>query len=67
GKLDQVVAIVKSCSPNDIGDLTVTMKDLSSTIPEAIHYKVIGDGGYGKDINVGAAMILVDVSVLALS
>nr|GEX91447.1 hypothetical protein [Tanacetum cinerariifolium] len=28
-KLEQVVAIVKSCSPNAIGDLTVTMKDLS--------------------------------------
>ncbi|GKE72188.1 zinc finger, CCHC-type containing protein, partial [Tanacetum coccineum] len=28
-KLKQVVAIVKSCSPNAIGDLTVTMKDLS--------------------------------------
>ncbi|GKE93596.1 probable transmembrane ascorbate ferrireductase 4 [Tanacetum coccineum] len=67
GKLDQVVAIVKSCSPNDIGDFTVTMKDPSSTIPETIHYKVIGDGGYGKDITVGAAMILATVSVLALS
>ncbi|GJX19159.1 hypothetical protein Tco_0221836 [Tanacetum coccineum] len=32
-KLDQVDAIVKSCSPNAIGDLTVTMKDLTSTIP----------------------------------
>ncbi|GJX72736.1 hypothetical protein Tco_0309907 [Tanacetum coccineum] len=34
GKLDQVDAIVKSCSLNAIGDLTVTMKDLTSTIPE---------------------------------
>ncbi|GJY05609.1 RNA-binding family protein [Tanacetum coccineum] len=63
GKLDQVVAIVKSCSPNVLGDLTVTMKDLSGTIPETIHYKVIGDDGYGKDITVGAAMILANVSV----
>nr|GEU37131.1 RNA-directed DNA polymerase, eukaryota [Tanacetum cinerariifolium] len=29
GKLEQVVAIVKSCSPNVLGDLTVNMKDLS--------------------------------------
>ncbi|GJU19704.1 hypothetical protein Tco_1153046 [Tanacetum coccineum] len=29
GKLDQVVVIVKSCSPNAIGDLTMTMKALS--------------------------------------
>nr|GEX27342.1 hypothetical protein [Tanacetum cinerariifolium] len=28
-KLEQVVAIVKSCSPNAIVDLTMTMKDLS--------------------------------------
>ncbi|GJZ09408.1 zf-CCHC domain-containing protein [Tanacetum coccineum] len=65
-KLDQVVAIVKSCSPNVLGDLTVTMKDLSGTIPETIHYKVIGEGAYGKDITVGAAMILANVSVFSL-
>ncbi|GJR19363.1 transposase, MuDR, MULE transposase domain protein [Tanacetum coccineum] len=62
GKLDQVVAIVKSCSPNVIDDLTVTVKDLSGTIPGTIHYKVICDGGYGNDITVGAAMILANVS-----
>ncbi|GKD24303.1 RNA-binding family protein, partial [Tanacetum coccineum] len=63
GKLDQVFAIVKSCSPNVLGDLNVTMKDLSGTITGTIHHKVIGDGGYGKDITVGAAMILSNVSV----
>ncbi|GKB56694.1 hypothetical protein Tco_0912880 [Tanacetum coccineum] len=31
-KLDQVVAIVKSCSPNYLGDLNVTMKDLSAAM-----------------------------------
>nr|GEY96072.1 hypothetical protein [Tanacetum cinerariifolium] len=64
GKLEQVVAIFKSCSPNVLGDLTVTMKDLSCTIPRIVHYKVIGEGGYGKDITVGAAMILANVSEL---
>ncbi|GJS42694.1 reverse transcriptase domain-containing protein [Tanacetum coccineum] len=63
GKLEQVVGIAKSCSPNVIGDLTVTIKDLLGIIPRTIHYKVIGEGGYGKDITVGAAMILVNVSV----
>ncbi|GKD58591.1 serine carboxypeptidase S28 family protein [Tanacetum coccineum] len=62
-KLDQVVAIVKSCSPNVLGDLNVTMKDLSGTIPGTIHHKVIGGGGYGKDITVGAVIILSNVSV----
>ncbi|GKD38401.1 GPCR kinase [Tanacetum coccineum] len=64
-KIDQVVAIVRSCSPNAISDLTVTMKDLSGIIPETIHYKVIGDGGYGKNITVGAALILANVSVFS--
>ncbi|GKC03146.1 nucleolar protein 56-like protein [Tanacetum coccineum] len=38
-KLDQVVAIVKSCSPNVIGDLTMTLKDLSGIILGTIHHK----------------------------
>ncbi|GKE31322.1 GPCR kinase [Tanacetum coccineum] len=61
GKLDQVVAIVKSCTPNVIDDLTVTLKDLSGTI----HHKVIDEGGYKKDIIVGAALILVNVLVFS--
>ncbi|GJT66456.1 RNA-directed DNA polymerase, eukaryota [Tanacetum coccineum] len=62
-KLEQVVAIVKSCFPNMLGGLNVTMKNLSGTIPGTIHRKVIGEGGYKKDITVGAAMILANVSV----
>nr|GEU41806.1 hypothetical protein [Tanacetum cinerariifolium] len=62
-KLEQVVAIVKSCSPNALGDLNVTLKDLSSTIPGTIHYKVLDVRSYEKDITVGAAMILVNVLV----
>ncbi|GJU10235.1 GPCR kinase [Tanacetum coccineum] len=65
GKLDQVVAIVKSCSPNVIGDLRVTMKDLSGTIPGTIHHKVVDEGGYGKDITVRAALILANVLVFS--
>nr|GEY24672.1 hypothetical protein [Tanacetum cinerariifolium] len=64
-KLDQVVVIIKSCSSNVIGDLTVTMKDLFDTIPETIHHKVIGKGGYGDDITVGAALILANVLVFS--
>nr|GEU82184.1 hypothetical protein [Tanacetum cinerariifolium] len=63
GKLKQIVGIVRSCSPNMLGDLNVTLKDLSGTIPETVHYKVIDEGGYGKDITVGVAMILKNVSV----
>ncbi|GJW95887.1 hypothetical protein Tco_0175559 [Tanacetum coccineum] len=63
GKLEQVVGIVKSCSPNMLGDLNVTLKDLSGRIPGTIHHKVIGKGCYEKDINVGTAMILKNVSI----
>nr|GEU66917.1 hypothetical protein [Tanacetum cinerariifolium] len=58
-----VVAIIKSCSPNALGDLNVTLKDLSGTVPGTINYKVLDVGIYGKDITVGAAMILANVSV----
>ncbi|GJR53673.1 hypothetical protein Tco_1404194 [Tanacetum coccineum] len=29
GKLKKVIAVIKSCTPNTLGDLTVTLKDLS--------------------------------------
>ncbi|GJY56159.1 reverse transcriptase zinc-binding domain-containing protein [Tanacetum coccineum] len=38
-------------------------EDLNSSIPGTIHHKVMAEGGYGKDITVGAAMILKNVSV----
>ncbi|GKD58376.1 transposase, MuDR, MULE transposase domain protein [Tanacetum coccineum] len=63
GNLKQVVAIVKSCSLNALGDLNVTLKDLSGTVPGTIHYKVLDVSSYEKDITVGAAMILANVSV----
>ncbi|GJU85615.1 hypothetical protein Tco_1293161 [Tanacetum coccineum] len=62
GKLEQVVAIVKSCSSNALGDLNVTLKDLSGTVPGIINYKLLDVGSYGKDITVGAAVILANVS-----
>ncbi|GJS16187.1 hypothetical protein Tco_0410659 [Tanacetum coccineum] len=62
GKLEQVVAIVKSCSPNALGDLNVTLKDLSGIVPGTIHYKVLVVSSYEKNITVGAAMILANVS-----
>nr|GFB74444.1 hypothetical protein [Tanacetum cinerariifolium] len=62
-KRDHIVAIVKFCSSNMLGDLNVTLKDISGTIPETIHHKVIGEGGYENDITVGAAMILKNVFV----
>ncbi|GJV83100.1 hypothetical protein Tco_1522998 [Tanacetum coccineum] len=41
GKLEKVVAVIKSCTSNALGDLTVTLKDLSGTISGTIYYKVL--------------------------
>nr|GFA03135.1 transposase, MuDR, MULE transposase domain protein [Tanacetum cinerariifolium]GFA03138.1 transposase, MuDR, MULE transposase domain protein [Tanacetum cinerariifolium] len=65
GKLEKVVAVIKSCTPNMLGDLTVTLKDLSGMISCTIHYKVLNDEVYGKAISVGAVLILRNVSVFS--
>ncbi|GKA25562.1 transposase, MuDR, MULE transposase domain protein [Tanacetum coccineum] len=41
GKLEKVVATIKSCTVNMLGYLTVPLKDLSGTIFGTIHYKVL--------------------------
>nr|GEV82126.1 hypothetical protein [Tanacetum cinerariifolium] len=65
GKLEKVVAVIKSCTSNMLGDLTVTLKDLSGVISGTIHYKVLNDEVYGKTISVGAVLILHNVSVFS--
>ncbi|KAF3437178.1 hypothetical protein FNV43_RR19931 [Rhamnella rubrinervis] len=67
-KVDQVVAIIKSCTPNGLGDLMVTLKDLTGTMDASIHRKVLSDEkGFGKDVSVGAALILKKVAVFSPS
>ncbi|GJT22354.1 hypothetical protein Tco_0892291 [Tanacetum coccineum] len=65
GKLEKVVAVFKSCTPNALGDLTVTLKDLFGTISGTIHYKVLTEERFAKVITVGAALILHNVSVIS--
>ncbi|GJS07917.1 transposase, MuDR, MULE transposase domain protein [Tanacetum coccineum] len=50
GKLEKVVAIIKSCTPNTLGDLTVILKDLFGTISGTIHYKVLTEERFAKAI-----------------
>nr|GEW95253.1 hypothetical protein [Tanacetum cinerariifolium] len=62
-KLEQVVAIVKSCSPNALRDLNDSERSIGYSTG-TIHYKVLDVGSYKKDITVvGAAMILANVLV----
>ncbi|GJR17021.1 hypothetical protein Tco_0965548 [Tanacetum coccineum] len=62
-KLEKVVAVIKSCISNALGDLTVALKYLSSTIFGTIHDKVLTEEKFAKAITVGAALILHNVSV----
>ncbi|GKC42900.1 bulb-type lectin domain-containing protein [Tanacetum coccineum] len=45
-KLEKVVAIIKSCTPNALCELTVTLKDPTGTISDTLHHKVLTEGGY---------------------
>nr|GEW18943.1 hypothetical protein [Tanacetum cinerariifolium] len=65
GKLEQIVAVIKSCTPNALGDLTVTLKDLSGTIFGTIHYKVLTEKRFAKAFTVGSALILHNVSIFS--
>nr|GEU57718.1 hypothetical protein [Tanacetum cinerariifolium] len=65
GKFEKVVAAIKSCTPNILGDLTITLKDLSGMISGTIHHKVLKEEVYGKAISVGAVLILRNVSVFS--
>ncbi|GKC52451.1 ribonuclease H-like domain-containing protein [Tanacetum coccineum] len=62
GKLEKFIVIIKSCTPNALGNLTMTLKDLLGTIPGTIHHKFIDEGGYGKDFTVGVTLIHVSGS-----
>nr|GEY94659.1 hypothetical protein [Tanacetum cinerariifolium] len=65
GKLEKVVAIIKSCTPNALCNLTVTLKDVSGAIRDTIHHKVINDKGYKKDVTVGNTLIQDNVLVFS--
>ncbi|XP_057515041.1 uncharacterized protein LOC130796693 isoform X2 [Amaranthus tricolor] len=57
-RFDKVVAIVKSCTPNGLGDMIVTLKDPSDTIGASVHGKVFSVGDFGNFISVGTILIL---------
>nr|GEW74192.1 hypothetical protein [Tanacetum cinerariifolium] len=68
GKLELVVGVVKSCTPNSLEDMTITLKDPTGTVEGTINYKVFQNeaDGYTKSIKVGSILILRDVSVWTL-
>ncbi|GJR46566.1 hypothetical protein Tco_1314669 [Tanacetum coccineum] len=64
GKLEKVVGVVMTCTPNGLGDMTVTLKDPSGTMGCSVHYKFFQqDEGYARSIKVRSVLILRNVSV----
>nr|GEU36651.1 hypothetical protein [Tanacetum cinerariifolium] len=64
-KLEQIVVVIKSYTPNALGDLTITLKDLSGTISSTIHYKVLTEERFAKVFTIGSTFILHNVSVFS--
>nr|GEV33185.1 hypothetical protein [Tanacetum cinerariifolium] len=64
GKLERVVGVVMTCTPNAFGDITITLKYPSGTMGGSIKYKVFQHvEGYARSIKVGVVLILRNVSV----
>nr|GEV39284.1 hypothetical protein [Tanacetum cinerariifolium] len=57
-KLEKVVAIIKSCTSNALGELTILLKSFSGTISGTIHYKVLMEERFAKAMTIGACLIL---------
>ncbi|KAF3648146.1 putative ADP-ribosylation factor GTPase-activating protein AGD13-like [Capsicum annuum] len=66
-RVDQVVAVVKSCTQNGLGGLIVTLKDPTGSIGASIHHKVLSESQHGKDICIGSVLILKKVAVFCPS
>nr|GEV23583.1 hypothetical protein [Tanacetum cinerariifolium] len=68
GKLELVVGVVRNCTPNSLGDMTVALKDPTGIVGVTIHYKVFQNeaDGYTKSIKVEFVLILRNVSVWTL-
>ncbi|GJW18509.1 hypothetical protein Tco_0025945 [Tanacetum coccineum] len=49
-KLEKVVAIIKSCTPSSLGDLTITLKDLFGITSDTILYKVLTGERFGRQL-----------------
>uniref|UniRef100_A0A9I9DFT5 Homologous recombination OB-fold protein OB-fold domain-containing protein n=1 Tax=Cucumis melo TaxID=3656 RepID=A0A9I9DFT5_CUCME len=64
-KVGLVVAIIKSCTSNGLGGMMVALKDPTGTIDASIHHRVISEGIFGKDLSVGAVLILQKVAVFS--
>ncbi|XP_051119419.1 uncharacterized protein LOC127243445 [Andrographis paniculata] len=65
GRIAQVVAVIKSCTPNGLGGLIVSLKDPTGTIGASIHHKVLSGSEFGKNLSTGAVLILQEVTLFS--
>ncbi|KAH9318615.1 hypothetical protein KI387_020384 [Taxus chinensis] len=64
-RIPQVLGIIKTCVPNKLGSMFVTLKDPTGTIGGNIHYKVMEESQIGRYISVGAVLLLRQVVVFS--
>ncbi|XP_057829964.2 uncharacterized protein LOC131041003 isoform X2 [Cryptomeria japonica] len=57
-RIPQVLGIIKTCMPNKLGSVFVTLKDPTGTIGGSIHHKVMEESQFVRDISVGAVLLL---------
>ncbi|XP_028786961.1 uncharacterized protein LOC114751777 [Neltuma alba] len=62
-RVGQVIAVIKSCTPNGLGDFMVTLKDPSGTIGASVHRKVFTEGEFGNNVKAGSVLVLQKVAV----
>ncbi|GAA0167206.1 hypothetical protein LIER_22190 [Lithospermum erythrorhizon] len=67
GKVDRVVAVINSCTPNGFGGLMVTLKDPTGMVDASIHHRVLSESEFGKNLLIGSVVILQKVAVFAPS
>ncbi|XP_075480587.1 uncharacterized protein LOC142521244 [Primulina tabacum] len=65
GKVNQVVAVIKSCSASGLGGLKVMLKDPSGSVGATVHPKVLCEREFGKKFSVGAVLILQKVAIFS--
>ncbi|QCE10551.1 hypothetical protein DEO72_LG10g1781 [Vigna unguiculata] len=58
GILPFVACIVKQCNPNGLGDMQICVKDPTGTVWASVHRKVLLHPEYGRDLTVGAVLLL---------
>ncbi|QCE10446.1 hypothetical protein DEO72_LG10g1676 [Vigna unguiculata] len=61
-KIPLVVCVVKECHSNGLGDISIVIKDPSTTAKASVHRKAVMDPEFGSHIAVGASLILKNVS-----